>query len=59
MRFDCVVISRVTVEVEIPDGQYYDHMILDKAVHDKLGDQLKDMLLKEAYMQHYSKRDGE
>ncbi len=59
MRFDCVVISRVTVEVEIPDGQYYDHMILDKAVHDKLGDQLKDMLLKKAYMQHYSKRDGE
>ena len=43
-RFICAMISRVEVEVEIPDGTYYNHSVLDKAVKAKCGDKLADMM---------------
>ena len=39
-RFICAMISRVEVEVEIPDGTYYNHSVLDKAVKERYGDKL-------------------
>lgn len=54
-RFKCVMISRVDVEVELPDKTYYNHSILDKAIKEKYGDELKDMLMGKAYMEHFDR----
>ena len=43
-RFRCAMISRVEVEVEIPDGTYYNHNILDKAIKERYGDKLTEMM---------------
>lgn len=52
-RFKCAMISRVEVEVEIPDGTYYNHSVLDKAIKEKYGDKLADMMAEKAYMEHF------
>lgn len=49
------MISRVDVEVELPDKTYYNHSILDKAIKEKYGDELKDMLMGKAYMEHFDR----
>ena len=54
-KFNCVMISRVEVEVEIPDGTYYSHNILDKAVKEKYGDELVKMLAGKMYMEHFTR----
>ena len=52
-RFKCAMISRVEVEVEIPDRTYYNHSILDKAVKERYGDKLAEMMAGKAYMEHF------
>lgn len=59
MRFECIMISRVPVEVELPDGTYYDHSILDEAVKKKCGDTLGDMLVDRSYMEHFKRLKDE
>ena len=54
-KFNCVMVSRVEVEVEIPDGTYYNHNILDKAVKEKYGDELVKMLAGKMYMEHFTR----
>ena len=54
-KFNCVMISRVEVEVEIPDGTYYNHAILDKAIKEKYGDELVKMLAEKMYMEHFTR----
>ena len=54
-RFICAMISRVEVEVEIPDGTYYNHSVLDKAIKEKYGDKLADMMAEKAYMEHFTR----
>lgn len=54
-RFKCAMISRVEVEVEIPDGTYYNHSILDKAVRERYGDKLAEMMAGKAYMEHFTR----
>lgn len=54
-RFKCAMISRVEVEVEIPDGTYYNHSILDKAVKERYGDKLAEMMAGKAYMEHFTR----
>ena len=36
-KFKCVMISRVEVDVDIPDGTYYNHGVLDYAVKKRYG----------------------
>lgn len=54
-KFKCVMISRVEVEVEIPDGTYYNHSVLDKAIKDKYGGELAGMLMEKSYMEHFTR----
>ena len=54
-KFNCVMISRVEVEVEIPDGTNYCLTIVDKAVKKKYGDELVKMLAEKMYMEHFTK----
>ena len=54
-RFRCAMISRVEVEVEIPDGTYYNHNILDKAIKERYGDKLTEMMAEKAYMEHFTR----
>lgn len=54
-KFNCVMISRVEVEVEIPDGTYYNHAVLDKAIKEKYGDELVKMLAEKMYMEHFTR----
>ena len=54
-RFKCAMISRVEVEVEIPDGTYYNHGVLDRAIKEKYGDQLAEMMAGKAYMEHFTR----
>lgn len=54
-RFKCAMISRVEVEVEIPDGTYYNHSVLDKAIKEKYGDRLAEMMAEKAYMEHFTR----
>ena len=51
-RFKCAMISRVEVEV---DGTYYNHSILDKAVKERYGDKLAEMMAGKAYMEHFTR----
>lgn len=55
MKFKCAMISRVEVEVGIPDGTYYSHLVLDKAIKEKYGDKLAGMMMEKAYMEHFTK----
>ena len=55
MKFKCVMISRVEVDVDIPDGTYYNHGVLDEAVKEKYGDDLAGMLMGKAYMEHFTR----
>lgn len=56
IKFNCIMIARVPVEVEIPDHVYYNHNILDAAIREKYGDeQLSKMLLEKSYMEHYTR----
>ena len=55
MKFKCVMISRVEVDVEIPDGTYYNHCVLDYAVKKRYGEDLAGMLMDNAYMEHFTK----
>ena len=56
IKFNCIMIARVPVEVEIPDDVYYNHNILDAAIREKYGDeQLSKMLLEKSYMEHYTR----
>ena len=54
-RFKCAMISRVEVEVEIPDGTYYKHSVLDKAIKERYGDKLAEMMAEKAYMEHFTR----
>lgn len=54
-KFKCVMISRVEVDVEIPDGTYYNHCVLDYAVKKRYGEDLAGMLMDNAYMEHFTK----
>lgn len=55
MKFKCVMISRVEVDVEIPDGTYYNHGVLDEAVKKRYGGELAEMLMGKVYMEHFTK----
>ena len=55
MKFKCIMISRVECEVELPDGTYYNHSVLDDAVKAKYGDELHGMLAEKAYMEHFTR----
>ena len=55
IKFKCVMISRVEVDVEIPDGTYYNHSVLDEAVKKRYGEDLAGMLMREAYMEHFTR----
>ena len=55
MKFKCVMISRVEVDVEIPDGTYYNHCVLDYAVKKRYGEDLAGMLIDNAYMEHFTR----
>lgn len=52
-KFKCVMISRVEVDVDIPDGTYYNHCVLDYAVKKRYGEDLAGMLMDNAYMEHF------
>ena len=54
-KFKCVMISRVEVDVDIPDGAYYNHSVLDEAVKKGYGEDLAGMLMDKAYMEHFTK----
>ena len=54
-KFKCVMISRVEVDVDIPDGAYYNHGVLDEAVKKRYGEDLAGMLMGKAYMEHYTR----
>ena len=54
-KFKCVMISRVEVDVDIPDGTYYNHGVLDEAVKKRYGEDLAGMLMGKAYMEHFTK----
>ena len=54
-KFKCVMISRVECEVEIPDGTYYNHGVLDYAVKKRYGGELARMLMDKAYMEHFTR----
>ena len=54
-KFKCVMISRVEVDVDIPDGTYYNHCVLDYAVKKRYGEDLAGMLMDNAYMEHFTK----
>ena len=54
-KFKCVMISRVECEVEIPDGTYYNHSVLDETVKKRYGEDLAGMLMDKAYMEHFTK----
>jgi hypothetical protein len=54
-RFKCAMISRVEVEVEIPDGTYYNHSVLDKAIKERYGDKLADMMAEKVHMEHFTR----
>ena len=55
MKFKCVMISRVEVDVEIPDGTYYNHSVLDEAVKNTYGGDLAGMLMDKAYMEQFTR----
>lgn len=55
MKFKCVMISRVEVDVDIPDGTYYNHCVLDYAVKKRYGEDLAGMLMDNAYMEHFTR----
>lgn len=54
-KFKCVMISRVEVDVDIPDGTYYNHCVLDYAVKKRYGEDLAGMLMDNAYMEHFTR----
>ena len=54
-KFKCVMISRVEVDVDIPDGTYYNHSVLDEAVKKRYGEDLAEMLMDKAYMEHFTR----
>ena len=54
-RFKCAMISRVEVEVEIPDGAYYNHSVLDKAIKERYGDRLAEMIAEKVHMEHFTR----
>ena len=54
-RFICAMISRIEVEVEIPDGTYYNHSILDKAIKERYGDRLTEMMAEKVHMEHFTR----
>ena len=55
MKFECIMIARVPVEIELPDGTYYNHSVLDEAVRKEYGDQLPQMLYDKSYMEHFTR----
>lgn len=59
MRFECIMIGRVPVEVDIPDGEYYNHNTLDDAVKKKYGAKLGEMLLERSHMEHFRRLKDE
>lgn len=38
-----------------PDGTYYNHSVLDKAIKERYGDRLAEMMAEKAYMEHFTK----
>ena len=54
-KFKCVMISRVEVDVDIPDGAYYNHSGLDDAGKKRYGEELAGMLMDKAYMEHFTR----
>ena len=54
-KFKCVMISRVEIDVDIPDGTYYNHSVLDEAVKKRYGEDLAGMLMDKAYMEHFTR----
>ena len=54
-KFKYVMISRIEVDVDIPDGAYYNHGVLDDAVKKRYGEDLAGMLMDKAYMEHFTR----
>ena len=54
-KFKCVMISRVEVDVDIPDGAYYNHSVLDDAVKKRYGEDLAGRLMDKENKEHFTR----
>lgn len=57
MRFKCRYTSCIEVDIDLPDGTYYDRRILEEELlNQHTPDEIKEMLYSKLQLVHFSKQ---